>query len=42
LFYGNKKKDANLFYLYQGNPTGKKGRPKVKDGKTLEKVLFDE
>ena len=27
------RKDANLFYLYQGKPTGKKGRPKVKDGK---------
>jgi len=27
------RKDANLYYLYQGNPTGKKGRPKMKDGK---------
>ena len=27
------RKDANLYYLYQGKPTGKKGRPKVKDGK---------
>ena len=27
------RKDANLYYLYQGKPTGKKGRPKMKDGK---------
>ena len=27
------RKDANLYYLYQGEKTGKKGRPKVKDGK---------
>ncbi|MDA3906793.1 MAG: transposase [Bacteroidales bacterium] len=27
------RKDANLYYLYQGPPTGKKGRPKMKDGK---------
>lgn len=27
------RKDANLCYLYQGKPTGKKGRPKMKDGK---------
>jgi len=27
------RKDANLYFLYQGKPTGKKGRPKMKDGK---------
>ncbi len=27
------RKDANLYYLYQGKPTGKKGRPKMKGGK---------
>ena len=32
-FVGKLRCDANLKYLYQGNPTGKAGRPKKFDGK---------
>jgi len=30
---GKLRKDANLYYLYQGQPTGKPGRPREFDGK---------
>jgi putative transposase len=30
---GKLRKDADLYYLYQGPPTGKRGRPKELDGK---------
>lgn len=30
---GKLRKDANLYYLYQGPPTGKPGRPRELDGK---------
>jgi Transposase DDE domain len=32
-FVGKLRCDANLRYLYQGNPTGKAGRPKLYEGK---------
>ena len=32
-FVGKLRCDANLTYLYQGNPSGKAGRPKLYDGK---------
>ena len=27
------RSDANLYYIYKGEPTGKRGRPKTLDGK---------
>lgn len=33
------RQDANLYYLYKGQPTGKQGRPKTLDGKIQMKNL---